>query len=1320
MSELTQLIIQKAVTGKIDKKAAAEILKTVLESEGKTQHGDIAIVGINVKMPMADNLDKFWSNIRNGVDCISDFPDERKEDSEEIVLLNTTLERDDIKFFKGGYLPDIDKFDYKFFRLSPKEASLMDPNQRLFLETAWGAIEDAGYGGNRLVGSNTGVYVGYSSWPTYESYIMKTEPSLVSMSIPGNMSSIIAGRLSYILDFKGPSMLVDTACSSSLVAVHLACESIRKGECDQAIAAGLKINFLPVEGVYEVGIESKSNETRAFDDNSDGTIWGEGSAAVLLKPLSKALEDRDNIYAVIKGTAINQDGASIGVTAPNALAQEEVIVKAWEDAKIDPETITYIEAHGTGTKLGDPVEITGIQNAFRRYTNKRQFCAIGSVKTNIGHLDNAAGLAGLIKAAMALKNGEIPPSLHFNTPNRGINFEHSPVFVADKLTNWEPDGIGRRCGVSSFGFSGTNCHVVLEEAPKADKVVEIKDDGLDILTISAKSPEVLKELLSNYREFLNRNQVHNMKDVYYTANTGRGHYECRMAVVVNNGECLIQKLGRLEGVNFEEVNAEDTFFGQFKVLAGNKERKSNQEITENEIRKLSEEVSQLINEFKLSGKNNVSLLNKICQLYVKGADVDWDEFYADENRRRVPIPTYPFERNRCWLEVPKERKASTKANKNNLFYYTGWVEEELKQNSHDPLKGTALIFKDKTGISEMLSKRLKEQGCEVIEVVIGKSDTGSFASHFTISGCQQDYTRLFEEIKDKSLSYIFHLSSITDNIEVGNAEQLQNSQTYGVNSLFYIVKAMLQSNIKNAVKINVISRFVNKVTGTEKNIIPENATLFGLGKVVGQEYSNLKCRLIDIDDVFDIDYLISEAKSEEQAPMVCYRNGKRYVEEFRKANIQTLSDRQVSIKDNGVYIITGGAGGIGIEIGKYLARKNKANIVLVSRSKMPDKAEWDGIIQSNEDEKLCSKLKQLKEIEKLGANIEVCTADVADEEGMEKVICNLRNAYGRINGVVHCAGVAGSGFIIKKDEDTFNKVLSPKVKGTWLLDKLTNTDNMDFFVLFSSINSLTGIQGQGDYTAANSYLDSFASYRNAKGKRTLTMNWTGWKETGIAVAHGVNKDSIFKAISNDEAISAFEKVINKDVERVIIAEPNIDGSVYGSDILSLGIRIEDDLRSELEKAKDTSRRSSKSKGGNLSTEVKLIGKENQSFSDYEKNIAAIWKEVLGFEELDVNDNFFDIGGDSILIMKAHALLEECYPGKTVVADLFAYPTIAGLSEYMKKLETENYDLEPEKNSENKKDEIIKEDIFDLFSELESGNLSFDKASKMLVDWGDKK
>jgi amino acid adenylation domain-containing protein/thioester reductase-like protein len=615
-----------------------------IESKSK----DIAIIGMAGKLPMADNLEHFWNNLKNGVDCVGVLPAGRKKDAEEFLAFKG-MPAEKIQYCEAAYLSEIDKFDYDYFKLSPKEAGLLDPHQRLFLETAWEAIEDAGYGGQKLVGSRTGVFLGYCQLASiYLNIIKEVEPSSTGLALAGNVPAIIASRIGYIMDFKGPSINVDTTCSSSLVALHLACRSLRNGECDYAIAGGVKVLLLPLEEGAKIGIESSDNRTKAFDDSSDGTGTGEGVIALLLKPLDHAVKDRDNIYAVIKGSAVNQDGSSIGITAPNSVAQGEVIVRAWQDAEIDPETISYIEAHGTGTKLGDPIEIDGIERAFRKYTQKKQFCALSALKSNIGHLDGGAGLAGVVKAVLAIKNGIIPPVVHFKMPNRKINFENSPVYVNDLPKVWNTGEFPKRCGVSAFGLSGTNCHVVLEEVVAQNAADhEEASTGYELLTLSAKTEQALNRLIQRYIEFFQSETCPGLRDLCFTANTGRGHYEYRLALIIKDKQAVLESLRKLEGQLPHFQNNGTVFYGRPQ------NRSMNNGETANRDRRLAK---AKIMEIKQGGGTDLNLWREICELYLKGAALDWEDLYGKDNRRRVRLPVYPFERTRCWLEIPERKQ----------------------------------------------------------------------------------------------------------------------------------------------------------------------------------------------------------------------------------------------------------------------------------------------------------------------------------------------------------------------------------------------------------------------------------------------------------------------------------------------------------------------------------------------------------------------------------------------------------------------------------------------------------------------------------------
>lgn len=619
---------------------------------------EIAIIGLACRFAQTDSQDEYWDAIKNGVDCIRSFPKERQKLNNPFLKYSRDYSEND-EYCEGGFLNDVDKFDNDFFNISPIEAKATSPQQREFLKIAWSAIEDAGYGGKKLMDSNTGVFLGYSTdfGVSYKEYIDLLNKDMEVLAVAGNLNSIIASRISYILNLKGPSKVIDTACSSSLVAVKTACDSILNGECDMAIAGSIKLDLLPLQKIIkkevDIGITSKEGRTRAFDNDANGTGAGEGVAAIMLKPLKVAIKDRDQIYAIIKGSAINQDGKSVNLTSPNPLAQEKVIIQAWKNAKIDPKTISYIEAHGTGTRLGDPIEFTGINNAFRSYTTKQQFCGIGSIKTNIGHLDCAAGMASLIKLVLSLKHKVLPPSIHFKYPNLKIDFEESALYVNDSLRPWTTQNYPRRCGASAFGLSGTNCHIILEESLVKREIVSEKDttDTIRVATFSAKTQEALSELIWKMGVYIRKNKDIPIDDVCYTLNTGRGQYEFKLAIIFQDVEELFWKINMVLLNGLSNYIEYDVFYGEHHIINSEQKKQTISEITEWERNQLSTKVNEQIKAL-INGSNKIDRdwLKNICIHYCSGAEVMWEELYANSNYHKVSLPTYPFARKSFWIE----------------------------------------------------------------------------------------------------------------------------------------------------------------------------------------------------------------------------------------------------------------------------------------------------------------------------------------------------------------------------------------------------------------------------------------------------------------------------------------------------------------------------------------------------------------------------------------------------------------------------------------------------------------------------------------------
>ncbi|PKM50197.1 MAG: hypothetical protein CVV02_12585 [Firmicutes bacterium HGW-Firmicutes-7] len=1531
MNNIFKYILGNVPKGTIDKQTAIQLIKMIKDEE-KESVGNIAIIGIALKMPFAENPMAFWENLKAGKDCIREYPESRKKDANE-YLAHRRVNSEEMSYSKGAFLEDVDKFDYSFFNISPKEASLMDPNQRMFLEVTWSAIEDAGYSTKKLAKTKTGVFVGFSTNPigNYERYVEEMDPSSLSVSVPGILTSIIASRISYMLDFKGPTMMIDAACSSSLVAVYEACKSLQNGESDLAIAGGVKLNLLPIDNQIKLGIESSNYKTNAFDNSSDGTGIGEGVVAVLLKPLDKAIRDKDNIYAVIKGGAINQDGKSVGITAPNMEAQTEVILQAWKKANIDPETITYIEAHGTGTELGDPVEIEGLQQAFNKYTNKKQFCAIGSVKSNIGHLFEASGIASLAKVALCLKNKELVPSINFNFPNQKINFEETAVYLNDKQLKWEPENIPRRCGVSSFGFSGTNCHMILEEAPKPKEIAASQEPSPEIITFSAKSKKGLEELIHKYKEFLSAKNNDLLSDICYTANTGRVHYDFRVAILVEGIENLKELLLEIDTGNVEEITQKEVYYS--KVTRSDNEETS--------IKKVTEDARSIIEEILYTGKSNKNILKKLCKLYALGANIQWDVLYNNDNVKKVSLPSYPFEKSRCWLKSGQEKQTFKKADEHILHplverkivesmnfeifstdlspekhwvlsnhiimdsyvlagfnymeiafqathkYYAGkavefkdftfitpmilqksdevknlqvivqheknyttfsavskvdyeddieWTkhvegkvcsidfpkgklfvldtlreacpQKELNLDQNKIVKGfiafgprwlninaiyyskeTALaelelnaelskdldiyylhpalldmginafamvlgnesgirylplefkslkvygalprkfysyaikkgdpiqketitfdvffmdengrvfaeiseysvkrvhefktlvrrniyskvnwvnnkltnpvntfagdnviVFKNDTGLSKSIINKLKLNGTTVIEVNVGKEFKANSDKDYIVGNKEEDYQKLIERIAPLKPTLILHMAAFGRTID-GDTKQLD----YGVRSLFYLTKGIVNSSFKN-INLFVLSECGDTVSGNEIKINPNNAALVALCKVIPKEYSNIKGRCMDIDHTVTEEDIISELGLEYDNELVAYREGERYIEEIGSFNIEDNKNNGVEITKDGTYLITGGLGGIGIEIAKHLATKNKVNLVLVGRSRIPKRDTWSELLLKNEDAKLCRKIKEIVELENNNnSKVLICSADVSNQSEMNNVIEEVVKNFGHINGIIHSAGVAGDGFLINKDIDTFDSVLLPKIQGAWNLHCLTESMELDFFVVCSSIATILGMPGQGDYTAANAFLNAFASYRNKLGKRTLSINWSEWKETGMAVDYDVDIDNIFEALPTRQAIDAFDEVIKKDIQQVIVGDWKFDSKMFETVHLNLSQELKNKREREkihLESQKQGKRQNSK---------VILIGRSNEKYTDTEKKLAQIWEEILGYEEISVEDSFFKLGGDSIKAISLVSLINKRLEANIQIKDVYVHQSIEQIAHYL--------------------------------------------------------
>lgn len=594
---------------------------------------EIAIVGMAARLPKARNAEELWENLVGGRDCISEIPQSRYA---------RRRNRDALGRYRGGFIDDLDRFDSLFFNISPREAETLDPQERLFLEVSWEALEDAGYypeafQSEELGGRQIGVYVG-AVWAMYQ--MVGAEERLAGNKVVANSFLwSIANRVSYFMNFTGPSIAVDTACSASLTAIHLACDAIQRGECAAALVGGVNLDVHQCKQEITVagGLLSEDGLCRAFGRGASGYVPGEGVGALLLKPLAQARRDRDNIYAVIKGSAISHGGRNSGFSVPNSKAQCDVITTALKKADIDARSIGYIEAHGTGTELGDPIEISGLNQTFERYDVPLHSCAIGSIKTNIGHLEAAAGIAGVCKTLLQMRHRTLVPSLHSGELNEFIDFAHSPFVVQQQLEPWLPkqvDGVVQplRAGISSFGAGGSNAHVIIE-AVESDAPAAPDERGPRIFPLSARNEEQLRHVAERLKAFVEKHRdsdaAPSLDDIAFTLQLGRKSFDHRVALIAGSREQLLDKLQSfLAGTRDEHI-----LLGHVKNAEG---------ITKLLNRKEKEAFIDLL------AQSRDPL--KLAQLWIDGLVSDWQGMQAQTRGRRVSLPSYPFADKRHWLE----------------------------------------------------------------------------------------------------------------------------------------------------------------------------------------------------------------------------------------------------------------------------------------------------------------------------------------------------------------------------------------------------------------------------------------------------------------------------------------------------------------------------------------------------------------------------------------------------------------------------------------------------------------------------------------------
>ncbi len=606
---------------------------------------DIAIIGLSGRYPQARDVSAYWENLRDGKDCITEVPKDRWDWKDYYGINGNGAGRHASKW--GGFIEDVDKFDPLFFNISPREAELIDPQERLFLEQSWTALEDAGYSRNSLqresdddLPSQVGVYAGVM-YGEYQLFGAELSARGKRVGFASTLASV-ANRVSYVLNLHGPSMTVDTMCSSSLTSIHLACQDLKLGRTDMALAGGVNVTIHPNKYLILTSGQflSRSGRCESFGEGGDGYIPSEGVGVVVLKRLDEARRDGDHIYGVIRGSAINHGGRTNGYSVPNPNAQQMVVTRALKEARVDPRTVSYVEAHGTGTRLGDPIEIAGLTKAFGKSGAQSQFCWIGSAKSNIGHCESAAGVAGLTKVLLQMQHGQIVPSLHSESLNPNIAFEETAFVVNQELRTWEPpvvDGVSRPriAGISSFGAGGSNAHLIVEEfqeapEPAGDVRLFYQPGRRHCIVMSAKTEDRLAEMAARLYRFVLDNESFEIADFAYTLQVGREEMEFRLGFTAKTQDELKRKLSAF--LTHEDADQE--------IYRGTVQR--NREALE--VIAADDDMTRALEAWVEKGK-----YSRLLNLWVKGLSFDWNRIYGESKPRRMSLPTYPFARERYWV-----------------------------------------------------------------------------------------------------------------------------------------------------------------------------------------------------------------------------------------------------------------------------------------------------------------------------------------------------------------------------------------------------------------------------------------------------------------------------------------------------------------------------------------------------------------------------------------------------------------------------------------------------------------------------------------------
>ncbi|WAT23108.1 SDR family NAD(P)-dependent oxidoreductase [Bacillus halotolerans] len=1160
----------------------------------------IAIVGMAGRYPGAKDVREYWDHLVNARNAIRDIPKSRWDVDK---YYDPALNQKGKVYCKSlGMLDDIEHFDPLFFNIPPSEAELIDPQHRIFLQEGYKAFEDAGYNAQTLSSKKCGVYLGIMS----NEYGVMLNRNQARASATGNSFAIAAARIPYYLNLKGPAIPIDTACSSSLVGTHLARQALVNKEIDMALVGGVTLYLTPESyiSMCEAGMLSPDGQCKAFDNGANGFVPGEGAGALVLKRLKDAEADRDHIYGVIIGSGINQDGKTNGITAPSVKSQMDLERDIYETYGIHPESISYVEMHGTGTKQGDPIELEALSTVFKEKTDKKQFCAIGSVKSNIGHTSAAAGVAGVQKVLMCMKHKTLVPTLNFSEPNEHFQFEESPLYVNTELKHWETaDRKPRRACVSSFGYSGTNAHLVIEEYQSDRNNDPLPDrHHSKLFVLSAKKRQQLKAYAQSMRDFADSNKDINLDDMAYTLQTGREPMDYRMAFLADSREMLIKTL---EDYIADIPNTE-------MYDAHVKTKKSEMKVfeTDNDAKALLETWIEK------------KRLEKLAELWVKGLRINWNELYGDHMPRRISLPAYPFAEEYYWLPN----------------------EDAAEKDSRSALPSAARPTKQ-----SLLQKQW--QYCPITSAE-RRSQTVAILANAETRSLAGDLSQYFSSYRIIDSQELEHLSD-ADWENVGGAVDLIGCGMSHEQSLNWIswLQKLIENGRKHKQELTVLCVTKGLESFENKDVNLSGSSRAGLYRMLQSEYSHLTSRHMDTDHVTAEKELARQIADEFYADSrdteVCYRDGRRYRAYLDERTADAVNQKELSFPSDQVLLITGGTRGLGLVCARHFVQTyGVKRLVLTGREVMPPREQWEFLKAKNTP--LAQKLKAIQELEAMGAQVQVLSLQLSDPLAVKQSIETIQQTMGAIGGVIHCAGAVNkhNPAFIRKSAEEIQAVLEPKVGGLQTLFDLLKDEPLQFFVLFSSVSATVPVlaAGQADYAMANAFMDYFAETHKDKYP-IVSIQWPNWKETGLGeVRSKALEQTGLLGLNNEEGLQLLDQILSEKQQAVVLP------AIHHTDVWQPGKLMQHSLTDKAFQRAET-RESDSAQSLFYGTVEWLV----TIFSDELK---------IGAEDLETDEPFQEYGVDSIILAQLLQQINQKLKGDIDPSILFEYPTIESFAKWL--------------------------------------------------------